>query len=181
MAPPCAVLLDMVRSMAYKLLPLTEKLPQAGTALWLKPVLCCTAIKVVNAASCRAGAAVKDRPAEYDPGVWLNYVLCNLPFYTLLLPALLNMLLARAKFSAKEALTELIKVRLSVLCAGGEAEHQWWLSRGHRGHPELTVLTWCQSPCQTCWRTQAGLCLGGCLLPRSHRCDYCPSGPAQTS
>ena len=107
----------MVRSMARELLPLTEEPPQAGTALWLQPVLCCTAIHVVTAASCRAGAAVRDRPAEYDPGVWLNYVLCNLPFYSLLLPALLNMLLARAKFSAKEALTELIKVRVRVLCA----------------------------------------------------------------
>lgn len=88
---------------------------------------------MVAAACCRAGAAVKDRPAEYDPGVWLNYVLCNLPFYSLLLPALLNMLLARAKFSAKEALTELIKVRVSVLCAGGESEHEWRSRRGHLG------------------------------------------------
>ena len=129
----------MVKSMAHELLPLTEKLPQATTALWLKPLLCCTAIKVVTAASCRAVAAVKDRPAEYDPGVWLNYVLCNLPFYTLLVPALLNMLLARAKFSAKEALTELIKVRASVLSAAGEAEHQWRRCRSHRGH----LSSWC--------------------------------------
>ena len=87
--------------------------------------------KVVTAASCRAGVTVKDRPAEYDPGLWLNYVLSNLPFYSLLLPALLNRLLARAKFSAKEALTELVKVRVNVLCAGGDSEHEW---RRHRGH-----------------------------------------------